>query len=235
MVALFGRSVHDISQIFNVSLTYVHTHFTVLLQSLDQPWIQNNLSEFTAAIHEKGAPLQNCWAFIDGTVRPMCRPMLNQKVVYNGHKRVHALKFQGLTTPNGLIANLAGPYEGKKHDASLLAESEILEDLSNLRGTRGEEVCIYGDAAYPMHPSLIAPFPTRNLTPEQAAFNLGMSKVCQAVEWSFGKVIQQFAFLDLKKKLKLNLQPLGKYYIVGTILTNCHTCTYDSQTSNYGS
>ena len=34
----------------------------------------------------------------------------NQRVVYNGHKRVHSLKFQSVVLPNGLIGNLAGPW-----------------------------------------------------------------------------------------------------------------------------
>ena len=38
-----------------------------------------------------------------------CRPVEFQEVVYNGHKRVHALRFQSLTVPSGLIANLFGP------------------------------------------------------------------------------------------------------------------------------
>ena len=61
------------------------------------------------AIDAKGTPLENCFGFIDGTVRPICRPRKNQRIVYNGHKRVHALKFLLLETPNGLIANLYGP------------------------------------------------------------------------------------------------------------------------------
>ena len=35
--------------------------------------------------------------------------MSNQRVVYNGPKRVHALKFQAIALPNGLIANIYGP------------------------------------------------------------------------------------------------------------------------------
>jgi hypothetical protein len=35
--------------------------------------------------------------------------MKNQRTVYNGHKRIHAIKFQSVVTPNGLIANLFGP------------------------------------------------------------------------------------------------------------------------------
>jgi hypothetical protein len=49
--------------------------------------------------------ITNC--FVDGTVRPICRPGENQRIVYNGHKQVHALKFQSLTLPNGIIAHPA--------------------------------------------------------------------------------------------------------------------------------
>ncbi|KAK9257610.1 hypothetical protein V1519DRAFT_456998 [Lipomyces tetrasporus] len=39
-----------------------------------------------AAVHHKGAALDNGIAFIDVTVRPICRPNLHQTEVYNGHK-----------------------------------------------------------------------------------------------------------------------------------------------------
>ena len=60
-----------------------------------------------------GAPLQNCFGFIDGTVREIARPKFNQRVMYNGHKRVHGIKFQSVVTPNGITANLCGPFEAK--------------------------------------------------------------------------------------------------------------------------
>lgn len=68
-----------------------------------------NLEEVARAIHRKGAALDNCWDFVDGTIRPICRPGENWRVVYNGHKRVHCLKFQSVVPPNGMIANLFGP------------------------------------------------------------------------------------------------------------------------------
>ena len=62
-----------------------------------------------------------------------------------------------------------------------------------------------------------------------------MSKVCESVEWSFGKVVQYFAFLDFRKNLEVLLQPVGKYYtcMVGSLLINCHTCLYGSVTFSY--
>ena len=67
------------------------------------------LEMYAQLVHDKGAALQNCFGFIDGTVRPIARPDQHQRVMYNGHKRVHAIKFQSLVLPNGLIANLYGP------------------------------------------------------------------------------------------------------------------------------
>ena len=64
---------------------------------------------YADAVHSKGAVLDNCFGFIDGTVQLIGRPMSNQRVVYNDHKRVHALKFQAVSLPNGLIANIYGP------------------------------------------------------------------------------------------------------------------------------
>jgi len=75
---------------------------------------------YADAIQAKGAALDICWGFVDGTVRAICRPKVNQRVVYNGHKRVHSLKFQSVVAPNGLIANLLGPVEGRRHDAAML-------------------------------------------------------------------------------------------------------------------
>ena len=93
----------------------LYDNFHHLLEDLNQPWLSPRcLEEFCNVIHEKGAALDNCWAFIDGTVRPLCRPGRMQRVLYNGHKKVHGLKFQSIAAPNGLIANLYGPVEGKR-------------------------------------------------------------------------------------------------------------------------
>ncbi|KAK3742027.1 hypothetical protein QZH41_014350 [Actinostola sp. cb2023] len=54
-------------------------------------------------------------------------------VIYNGHKRVHALMFQCVALPNGLIGNLYGPVEGRKHDAGMLADSGLLNDICYLQ------------------------------------------------------------------------------------------------------
>ena len=66
------------------------------------------LEQYAAAIAGKGSALDNCFGFVDGTVRPISKPGEQQRIVYNGHKRVHALKFQSVAVPKGLIANMYG-------------------------------------------------------------------------------------------------------------------------------
>ena len=97
MIPRFGRSKPEICLIVNTVLRYICTQFEHLLSSFQQKWLHlDDLTEYAGAVHNKCDALDNCWGFIDGAVRPICRPGENQRVVYNGHKRVHALKYQSI-------------------------------------------------------------------------------------------------------------------------------------------
>ncbi len=137
--------------ITNTIVEDLYERYSHMLHDLDQPWLSSeNLQIFATTIHNKGAVLDNCWGFVDGTVRPICRPKRNQREVYNGHKRVHALKYQSVVAPNGLIANLYGPVEGRRHDSRMLAMSGLLEKLQqHSYSPTGEVLCLFGDSAYP--------------------------------------------------------------------------------------
>lgn len=213
----------------------LHVQFGRLLSRLNQPWLsQAQLAQFSEAIYRKGAALDNCWGFIDGTVRPVCRPGENQRVLYNGHKRVHAIKFQSVVAPNGLIANLFGPVEGRRHDSGMLAMSGLLPMLENhCVSPTGQPLCVYGDPAYPLRVHLQGPFKGNALTPQQQQYNLSMSKVRTAVEWVFGDILQYFTFLDFKRDLKVGLSAVGKMYIICALLRNAHSCLYGSNTSSF--
>ena len=110
MVPRFGRSVPEISLILTEVTKHVVETQGHLLKDLNQPWLQpHHLEEFTLVIHQKGAALDNCWVFVDGMVRPICRPGEHQGLMFSDHKRIHGLKFQSVVAQNGMIANLFGP------------------------------------------------------------------------------------------------------------------------------
>ena len=132
MIPRFGRPVAELSMITTTVLDYLYNTHAHHLRRFDQPILsRRSLQLYCQAIHEKGAALDNCWGFVDGTVRPICRPGEHQRLVYNGHKRIHSLKFQSVVTPNGLIANLFGPV-GKyysRHTKSVLMIIMITNSL----------------------------------------------------------------------------------------------------------
>ena len=104
---------------------------------------------YADAIHQAGPALDNCWRFVDGTVRPVCRANENQRAIYNGHKRVHYIKFQSVALlNNGLVGNLFGPNKGRRHDSFMLAASGFLHDLQKFSNcpVTGLSICVYGDA-----------------------------------------------------------------------------------------
>ena len=172
MIPRFGRSAQEMCLVSNYIMEYLYVHHRQRLTSLNQAWLTPaKLEEYCESIHSTGSALNNCWGFIDGTVRPVCRPMENQRILYNGHKRVHSIKFQSVVIPNGIIANLFGHVEGKRHDSGMLVQSNILNDLRRYSiSTTGQTLCIYGDPAYPLRVNLQTPFRGAVLTNDEKAY-----------------------------------------------------------------
>ena len=82
---------------------------------INQDFMARRATSYSSAIYEKSGALRNCVGFIYGTVLSIARPKGNmaQRVVYNRHKRRHALKFQAVNSPDGLVLHLHGPVEGR--------------------------------------------------------------------------------------------------------------------------
>lgn len=234
---IFRRQKGELSKVFNWMLNHVNEKFGHLLSTLNLCWLRvEDMVNFARAIQAKGSPLPNVWGFIDGTFRPCCRPGRDQRALYSGHYRLHGIKFQAIMAPNGIIVNLDGPWVGRRHDAGMLQESGLLDMLREKMHDLGQTFLLYGDPAYPISEVIEGPFRqgAAPLTQVETNFNERMSGVRISVEWGFGEVVQQFAFLDFSKNLKIGLQSVGKYYAVGTILTNCRVCLgYGGKTADF--
>ena len=105
---------------------------------------------YADALDQSGAALDNCWGFMDGTVRLVCRPGVNQRGLYNGRKWVPSIKFPGsVALSNGRAGHLYGPVEGRRHDSSMLASSGLLQELQRFSNSpiTGTPMCLYGDPA----------------------------------------------------------------------------------------
>ena len=139
-----------------------------------------------------------------------------------------------MVAPNGLIANLYGPVEGRRHDSGMLGDSRLLDVLQQHAVDQENNIlCLYGDPAYPLRPQLMGPFKGNGLTQMQKDWNKGMSAMRVNVEWIFGDIVNYFKFIDFKKGLKLQLSAVGKMYRVYALLQNARTCLYGNQTCEY--
>ena len=72
MVPRFGRNPAELCLIFNTIVDFIYEHHHYRLHSWDQFFLQpDQLHMYAEAVHQQGAPLNNCFGFIDGTVRGM--------------------------------------------------------------------------------------------------------------------------------------------------------------------
>lgn len=145
------------------------------------------LARYANAIYDAGAPLRAVWGFIDCTIRRLCRPTWYQRVAYNGHKKIHALKYQAVMLPNGIVGHLNGPYEGRRADPGMLRDSGLLEHCAEHAfrndGVERRTLQLFGDPAYSVSPFLVSPFAGAGVrTDEEKEWNTQMASVHIEVE-----------------------------------------------------
>jgi len=190
---------------------------------------------YADAVRRRGAPLQICVGFIDGTAIHVARPGGGlQCACYSGHKRRHVLKFQSVKTSDGFVFHMYGPHEGRRHDMVLYCESGKDEDLRQTLLIDGVQHCLYGDSVYVLRAWMQTGHgngPDR-LAAERA-FHLSMSRVRETVERGYKDSKQYFTTLDFQRKLKIRETAVGKQYPGGALLCNIRSCLYGNQTASY--
>lgn len=196
MKRVFGREETQLSRVFNALAKLLSAKFTPLLEATLQLWVPD-FERFATAIRTHiDTPMaqQYVIGFVDGTVpvRKNCRPHGHddmQRELSSGHRRKHGLKYQVVMLPNGLLADVHGPFPGRRHDAFLLRESALNARLAAAQAGAAAQCKVYGDAAYPILSHISRGFRGANLTPQQSADNTAMSKARICVDWGFGKVL----------------------------------------------
>ena len=79
LVYHFARPVPEISIITNHIMDLIYGRWHHLLTRYNHDLLSlPKLLQYAEAIEQAGAALNNCWGFVDGTVRPVCRPNENQ-------------------------------------------------------------------------------------------------------------------------------------------------------------
>jgi hypothetical protein len=111
-----GWSISKISILLNACTRILQDRWGKLVK-FDHSAFQDplRLQELALAVRNAGHPLLSCCALIDGTTFAIARPRGDdqQRAFYNGHKRQHIVRYQAITTPDGMIVSFFGPHAGK--------------------------------------------------------------------------------------------------------------------------
>jgi nuclease HARBI1 len=156
--------------------------------------------------------------------------------MYSGKDRKHALKYQAINSPDGLIVHLAGPYPGSRHDQFMLHDSHILEWIRQFPDHPEHDTpyVIYADAGYARTTGIEIPYHDAELNASHDAFNQAMSASRISVEWAFGAILHHWASLRYVPQQKLlSNGRIGQIYFVAALLTNFLNCLRPNQTSQY--
>jgi hypothetical protein len=233
MIAKFGTSMSRMSRLISHLRNWLCEKYYPGMSNPKQ-LTADKMEEFSGVVEERvGMP--GIFSFIDGTVRPTCKPEIFQAVVYNGKDKTHALKYQVVVTPDGMMRHVYGPVCGSRHDQHMVHASKVLQWVTS-HGccATGEPFVCYADAGYALAPGLMRPFADEAINIEHKAFNEVMSSVRICVEWEFGDIVTQWAHVNYKRsQLIANGSRPGQQYIVAALLTNCRNCVRPGQTSKY--
>ena len=86
MIAKFGTSLSRMSRLISHLRNWLWEKFYPRMSN-PKKLSQEKIQEFSDAVHEH-CDIRGVFSFIDGTVRPTCKPELFQAVVYNGKDNV---------------------------------------------------------------------------------------------------------------------------------------------------
>ena len=154
MEHIFGMRRSKLSAIIQ---TFSSALYHVSMPYLSDPsiWHQQMLYYSELIKKKTGNVINSLWGFIDGTIRKTARSLYRQRTVYMKFNKCHGIKFQSVLVPNGYIACLYGPVPAKTHDAKLLRQSNLMEQLHNAMpddNSNGQIYSLHGDLAYPQSP-----------------------------------------------------------------------------------
>ena len=185
----FGGYPVWLSDVWHTVNMHINNNFRHVLTDLHR-W-DNLVPQFAAYIHEKSGYYENIFGFIDGKLFKTCRPIQDQREIYNGHKKHHGIKDQSVSFPNGMIGHFFGPVSGRRHDSTMLRISGLKQQLYAMNTRLGINInddllwAIYGDPAYERSKVILPPW-KHGMAPARQAMNTAMSQSRITVEWGFG-------------------------------------------------
>lgn len=223
-----------IGNLFGVSVAFVCTCIKEVCEAIRNkmasaisfPSGENLLNVIQGYDEEWGFPM--CGGAIDGTHIPILAPN-ESHADYVNRKGYHSIIMQAVVDHNHLYRDVVIGWPGSVHDARVLSNSKIFEKGNNntlfpqnveeeISGQKMNPVII-GDAAYPLLPWLMKPYPENSTTPRiKKKFNYQLSRARMSVENTFGK--WKGRFIRFSKRVDMEISSLVMVITASCILHN---------------
>jgi nuclease HARBI1 len=104
-----------ISSICGDIVKHLYHRFHAFLEWDSQRLTGQKLKQYADVIKDRSG-VDAIWGFLDETLKPISRPLDDQRLHYSGHKHHYGIKYIGVVTPDGLISCLSRPFVGRRDD-----------------------------------------------------------------------------------------------------------------------
>ena len=189
------------------------------------------------------------FAFIDNTIIKTCRPggsaarrgpnapryhRLVQQAFYTGWKKVHGVKFQTVSLPNGMLYHVYGPVSCRRGDMFTLPHSQIQNKLKDVMASSFEvKYHVYGDSAYSRNDEITGHIEGSSLTDRQKMENKCFNACRESIEWGNKEIKNFFKTSVYDTGLRLKAMEVAAILQCCIFFTNCLCAMYGNQTSEY--
>lgn len=188
------------------------------------------------------------FGFIDNTIIRTCRPggsavsrgpnapryhHLIQQAFYTGWKKIHGVKFQTVSLPNGMFFHVFGPVSCRRGDRYTLPQSEIEETIREMMYGVDFPFHLYGDSAYSRGEEITAHHEGTALTPRQIAENRCFNACRETVEWNNKEIKNAFKASVFDTGLRLKGMNVSEMLQSCILFSSCLCAMYGNQTSEY--
>ena len=137
------------------------------------------------------------------------------------------------TAPDGMIVDAFGPRVGADNDHAMQNDSGVGMRLLNAQNGAVNPYICSTDKGLHAQACLV---PMHNNAPNTLAENFEnemISSLRCTNEWDVGRPKSLFKYIDYRKVHFMHLQPIGLFFRVCCIMTNCITILYHNASSEY--